>query len=97
MVWLLPEFTVYVTVAFGVPVNVIKAVPPLQIVVAPAIVAVGAGTIAMIVVPEIVWLQLADATLTKVYVLFRVKAGVVIVAVPEAFNVIVWLDPESTI
>ena len=43
MVWFDPEFTVYVTTAFGVPVKVTVADCPEQIVVFAEIVAVGSG------------------------------------------------------
>ena len=41
MLWLLPPLTLKVTIAFGVPLKVITAVVPEQIVVVPEIVAVG--------------------------------------------------------
>ena len=83
---------VYVTVAFAVPVKVIVAVFPEQIVVVPLIVAVGIGLIVIIADPVKVVEQLGVpelATLTKSNVVLAVNAAVVIEADPEPFNTIV--------
>ena len=68
MVWFGPEFTVYVTIAFGVPLNVIVAVAPEQIVAVPEIVAVGSVTIVITALPDCVCEQVGvpdDVILTK--------------------------------
>jgi hypothetical protein len=51
IVWFGPLFIVYVTIAFGVPVNVIVEEPPLQIGETPEIETTGGGTIVMLIVP----------------------------------------------
>jgi hypothetical protein len=50
--------TVYVTVAFGVPVKVTVAVPPEHIVAFEAIVTVGGGITVIVTVPTAGWVQL---------------------------------------
>lgn len=63
-------------------------------------VAVGNAFTVTIALPDCVWLQANEpdeATFTKAYVAVPVKAGVVIVAVPEPFKVMVWLLPEFTV
>ena len=78
------------------PLKVILAVVPEQIDVVPEIDAVGKVFTVTIAEPDAVWLQVgvpAEATLTKAYVLFADKAGVVIEFVPDPFNTIVWFEP----
>ena len=68
IVWFGPAFTVYVTKAFGVPVNVTVADWPAQIVWFAEIEAVGSGTTVITAVPVAGALQLGlppDATLTS--------------------------------
>jgi hypothetical protein len=68
IVWFGPALTVYVTVAFEVPLKVITVLVPEQIVAVPEIVAVGNGFTVTIALPDCVWLQTGnpeDVTLTK--------------------------------
>jgi hypothetical protein len=51
IVWLPPPLTVYVTVAFGVPVKVTVAAPPEQIVAFAAIDTIGSGRTVMVTDP----------------------------------------------
>ena len=96
MVWFGPLLTVYVMIAFGVPVNVIVAVCSEQIVVLPvmAIEAVGNAKTVITTVPLTGCVQIApvNVTLTKVKVVVTVYVFVM-VAVPEAFNTMVWFGP----
>ena len=92
MVWL-PLPLLYVTVAFGVPVNVTVALWPEQTVALAEMVTVGGGTTVIVTDPVTGALQLGVpevATLTKVKVVVAVKFWV-IVAVPAALSVMVWL------
>ena len=92
IVWFAPESTVYVTTAFAVPVKLITAVEPEQIVVEPEIDAVGNAVTVTVALAVCAWLQIGVAvvvTLTKAYVEFTVNTGVVTLAFPEASNVIV--------
>jgi hypothetical protein len=69
MVWFGPPFSVYVTIAFGVPVKVTVAEVPGQMVVVPEIVAVGKGITSMVAEPDSDCVQLDvpfEVTLTKV-------------------------------
>ena len=100
IVWFAPPSTVYVTTAFGVPVKLITAVEPEQIVVEPEIDAVGKAVTVTVALAVCAWLQIGVAvvvTLTKAYVEFTVNTGVVTLAFPEASNVTVWLAPPSTV
>jgi hypothetical protein len=68
MVWEAP-FTVYETIALGVPVNVTVALSPEQMVAFDEILTTGAGTTVIVTVPETGWLHASvpvEATLTKV-------------------------------
>ena len=83
--------TVYVTIAFGVPVKVTVAKPPEQIVAFADIVAVGGGITVIVTVPVKGRLQLgvvADEMLTNVKVVVAEYVPV-IVAVPAAFKITV--------
>ena len=76
MVWSDPPFTVYVTVAFGVPENVMTDDDPEQIESDPDIAAVGNGETVIDTDPLCVWLQagiVAETTLTRLYVVSAVK------------------------
>lgn len=92
MVWL-PVPSLYVTVAFGVPVNVIVALPPEQTEALDAIATVGGGKTVMITDPLAGALHpgVPDvATLTSVKVVVDVKFCA-IVPVPAASKTMVWL------
>jgi hypothetical protein len=65
MVLFPPPSTAYVTVAFAVPLNDIKAFDPEQIAVVPEIAAVGNAFIDTIADPVCSWLQLFKVTLTN--------------------------------
>lgn len=99
IVWLGPAFTVYVTIEFGVPVKVTVADCPEQIVWLDAMLAVGRSKTVITTEPETGCKHelgpLAEMlTSVKVVVVVYVP---VIVAEPEAFNVIVWLGPPFTV
>lgn len=92
MVWL-PLPVLYVTVAFGVPVKVIVAFCPEQIVTFPEMAAVGGGNTVMVTEPVAGALQLGvpDVAMpTSVKVVLAVYVPVM-VAVPAAFKTMVWL------
>ena len=79
------------TVAFGVPVNVIVAGPPEQTVALAAMATIGGGMTVIVIVPDAGNEQLgvpAVATLTNVYVVVDVYVAV-IVAVPDPFKTMV--------
>ena len=57
MVWLLPPFTVYVTVAFGVPVKFTGAEPFGQTLVLLEIETKGTGLTVMVIKPDCGWLH----------------------------------------
>ncbi len=89
IVWFAPPSTVYVTTEFAVPVKLITAVEPEQIVVEPEIDAVGKAvtvTVALAVKGAVV---VPSKTLTSVYVEFTVNIGVVSTYCPAASKVIV--------
>ena len=79
------------------PLNVIVAVAPEQIVVVPEMVTVGKAFTVTTAFPDKFWEQIDapdEAILTKVYVLLAVKAGVIILAFPVASSGIVRFPPE---
>ena len=87
--------TVYVTVAFGVPVNVTVADPFGQTVVLLAIATVGGGITVITIDPVNGRVQAGEPDET---ILIRLKVVVavkvfVIVAVPDPFKTTVWLAP----
>ena len=68
IVWFAPPSTVYVTTEFAVPVKLITAVEPEQIVVEPEIDAVGNAVTVTVALAVCAWLQIGVAvvvTLTK--------------------------------
>lgn len=84
----------------GVPVNVIVAEVPLQTGELLETEAVGIAftvTVTSSLMAVLHVFKTGDATPTSVYVLSEVKAGVAILADPEAFNVIDWFPPLPTL
>lgn len=100
MDWFAPPPTEYVTVAFGVPVKATIAGLPWQT--GELLKMEAAGRLFTVIVTEPFKAALHafntdDVTLTSIYVVFAVKADVVMFAEPDAFNVMVWFAPPSTL
>jgi hypothetical protein len=86
----------YVTVAFGVPVNVKVVVPFSQIVLGLAVtLAVGKGktVIEILLVCGLIQLGVPELATLTILIVPVVVGLTTIVAVPDAFNVIVWFAP----
>ena len=93
MVWFVAPLMLYVTIAFGVPVNVIVAGELAQMVVGNTLtLAVGSGNTVKVTLLGVVFTQLGVPVVATFTILITVFAEKVlfIVAVPDAFNVIVW-------
>ena len=96
IVWFAPPLMLYVTVAFGVPVNVNVVVPFSQIVLGLAVtLAVGKGNTVIGILLGCGLIQLGVPELDTLTILIvPVVVGLTsIVAVPDAFKVIVWFVP----
>lgn len=100
MDWFAPPPTEYVTVAFAVPLKATTAGFPWQTGELLEIEAVGKLFTVIVTEPFKAALHAFstdDVALTSIYVVFAVKADVVIFAEPDAFNVMVWFVPPSTL